>query len=157
MLAAVAVAVGVGLAGGDAALFECWWHCSRDRRQLRRWQQLHPPLPFYFPLLQQFLFLKQKCRSLFIQRKRPAKLAWTTLYRKQHRKVRTQLAGWLPADGMGPVGSLFMALADRRAAAAGQCCAKLGCRPAGGRTRLRTMDDWGRGQGEGCSLARQPS
>ncbi|KAI3433371.1 hypothetical protein D9Q98_003188 [Chlorella vulgaris] len=35
---------------------------------------------------QQFLFLKQKCRSLFIQRKRPAKLAWTTLYRKQHRK-----------------------------------------------------------------------
>lgn len=40
------------------------------------------------PLLQQFLFLKQKCRSLFNQRKRPAKLAWTTLYRKQHRKVR---------------------------------------------------------------------
>jgi large subunit ribosomal protein L24e len=38
-------------------------------------------------VLQQFLFLKQKCRSLFIQRKRPAKLAWTTLYRKQHRKV----------------------------------------------------------------------
>lgn len=36
---------------------------------------------------QQFLFLKQKCRSLFNQRKRPAKLAWTTLYRKQHRKV----------------------------------------------------------------------
>ncbi|KAI7839471.1 hypothetical protein COHA_006739 [Chlorella ohadii] len=35
---------------------------------------------------QQFLFLKQKCRSLFNQRKRPAKLAWTTLYRKQHRK-----------------------------------------------------------------------
>lgn len=35
---------------------------------------------------QQFLFLKQKCRSLFMQRKRPAKLAWTTVYRKQHRK-----------------------------------------------------------------------
>jgi hypothetical protein len=40
-------------------------------------------------VLQQFLFLKQKCRSLFLQRKRPAKLAWTVLYRKQHRKVCT--------------------------------------------------------------------
>ena len=35
---------------------------------------------------QQFLFMKQKCKSLFNQRKRPAKIAWTTLYRKQHRK-----------------------------------------------------------------------
>jgi len=35
---------------------------------------------------QQFLFLRKKCRSLFNQRKRPAKLAWTVLYRKQHRK-----------------------------------------------------------------------
>ena len=53
----------------------------------------HPlPLPPSRPL-QQFLFLKQKCRSLFNQRKRPAKLAWTTLYRKQHRKVRARL-GW---------------------------------------------------------------
>jgi hypothetical protein len=51
-----------------------------------------PVLPAWFPPVQQFLFLKQKCRSLFIQRKRPAKLAWTTLYRKQHRKVR--LAAW---------------------------------------------------------------
>ena len=47
-----------------------------------------PPLAVLC-LLQQFLFLKQKCRSLFAQRKRPAKLAWTTLYRKQHRKVRS--------------------------------------------------------------------
>ena len=37
---------------------------------------------------QQFLFLKQKCKSLFNQRKRAAKIAWTTTYRKQHRKVR---------------------------------------------------------------------
>ena len=36
---------------------------------------------------QQFLFLKQKCRSLYNQRKRPAKIAWTTLYRKAHRKA----------------------------------------------------------------------
>ncbi|KAK2075559.1 hypothetical protein QBZ16_001667 [Prototheca wickerhamii] len=28
----------------------------------------------------------KKCKSLYNQRKRPAKLAWTTLYRKQHRK-----------------------------------------------------------------------
>lgn len=35
---------------------------------------------------QQFLFLKQKCKALFNQRKRPAKLAWTSTYRKQHRK-----------------------------------------------------------------------
>lgn len=39
---------------------------------------------------QQFLFLKQKCKSLFNQRKRPAKLAWTVLYRKQHRKDQEQ-------------------------------------------------------------------
>ena len=35
---------------------------------------------------QQFLFMKQKCKALFNQRKRPAKLAWTSTYRKQHRK-----------------------------------------------------------------------
>jgi len=35
---------------------------------------------------QQFLFFKQKCKALFNQRKRPAKIAWTVLYRKQHRK-----------------------------------------------------------------------
>lgn len=47
-----------------------------------------PPRPAPRPSsLQQFLFLKQKCKSLYNQRKRPAKLAWTTLYRKQHRKV----------------------------------------------------------------------
>jgi len=39
---------------------------------------------------QQFLFLKQKCRAMFNQRKRPAKLAWTTTYRKQHRKDQEQ-------------------------------------------------------------------
>jgi large subunit ribosomal protein L24e len=39
---------------------------------------------------QQFLFLKQKCKALFNQRKRPAKIAWTVLYRKQHRKDQEQ-------------------------------------------------------------------
>ena len=36
----------------------------------------------------QFLFMNQKCKSLFQQRKRPAKIAWTVTYRKQHKKVR---------------------------------------------------------------------
>merc|ERR1711981_471219 len=36
-----------------------------------------------------FTFLKSKCRTLFNQRKKPAKLAWTTLYRKQHKKDQT--------------------------------------------------------------------
>ena len=37
--------------------------------------------------LQQFLFLNAKCKSLSQQRKRSAKIAWTTQYRKAHRKV----------------------------------------------------------------------
>lgn len=37
--------------------------------------------------LQQWLFLNRKVKSLYNQRKRPAKLAWTTTYRKMHRKV----------------------------------------------------------------------
>merc|ERR1712039_411113 len=36
-----------------------------------------------------FTFLKSKCRTLFNQRKRPAKLAWTSLYRKHHKKDAT--------------------------------------------------------------------
>ena len=36
---------------------------------------------------QQYLFINQKCKSMFAQRKRPAKIAWTTTYRKQHKKV----------------------------------------------------------------------
>merc|ERR1712087_341514 len=36
-----------------------------------------------------FTFLESKCRTLFNQRKKPAKLAWTTLYRKQHKKDQT--------------------------------------------------------------------
>ncbi len=35
---------------------------------------------------QQYLFLNKKCRSLYNNRLRPAKLAWTTTYRKQHKK-----------------------------------------------------------------------
>lgn len=38
--------------------------------------------------MQMFLFLNRKVKSLFHQRKRPAKIAWTATYRKQHRKVR---------------------------------------------------------------------
>lgn len=40
--------------------------------------------------LQQFLFINKKARRLYHQRKRPAKIAWTTVYRKQHRKVSTR-------------------------------------------------------------------
>ena len=35
---------------------------------------------------QQYLFLNRKCKTMFHQRKRPAKLAWTTTYRKAHKK-----------------------------------------------------------------------
>mmetsp|Transcript_51439 Transcript_51439/g.111987 ORF Transcript_51439/g.111987 Transcript_51439/m.111987 type:complete len:148 (-) Transcript_51439:54-497(-) len=34
----------------------------------------------------QYLFLNKKCRSLFFNKKRPAKLAWTFAYRKAHKK-----------------------------------------------------------------------
>ena len=35
---------------------------------------------------QSFLFLNAKCRSLFMQRKKPSKLAWTFAFRKAHKK-----------------------------------------------------------------------
>ncbi|KIZ02742.1 60S ribosomal protein L24-2 [Monoraphidium neglectum] len=35
---------------------------------------------------QQYLFLNKKTKSLYHNRLRPAKLAWTTTYRKQHKK-----------------------------------------------------------------------
>lgn len=35
---------------------------------------------------QQYLFLNKKCKSLYHNRLKPAKLAWTTTYRKQHKK-----------------------------------------------------------------------
>ena len=35
---------------------------------------------------QQYLFLNKKCKSMYNNRMRPAKLAWTTTYRKQHKK-----------------------------------------------------------------------
>ncbi|GBF91873.1 60S ribosomal protein L24 [Raphidocelis subcapitata] len=35
---------------------------------------------------QQYLFLNKKCKRMFHNRMRPAKLAWTTTYRKQHKK-----------------------------------------------------------------------
>ena len=39
---------------------------------------------------QTYLFLNAKCKRLFNLRLRPAKLAWTTQYRKAHKKVRTR-------------------------------------------------------------------
>lgn len=39
----------------------------------------------------QYLFLNKKCRSLFFDRKRPAKLAWTFAYRKAHKKDQVSL------------------------------------------------------------------
>jgi len=33
-----------------------------------------------------FLFLNGKCKKMFNQKKKPAKLAWTTTYRKAHKK-----------------------------------------------------------------------
>ena len=38
---------------------------------------------------QTYLFLNAKCKRLFNLRLRPAKLAWTTQYRKAHKKVRS--------------------------------------------------------------------
>ena len=35
---------------------------------------------------QLFKFLSKKCASYYLQRLKPSKLAWTTLYRKQHKK-----------------------------------------------------------------------
>merc|ERR1712216_641610 len=38
---------------------------------------------------QTYLFLSAKCKRLFNLRLRPAKLAWTTQYRKAHKKDQT--------------------------------------------------------------------
>jgi len=35
-----------------------------------------------------FLFLNGKCKKMFNQKKKPAKIAWTAAYRKAHKKVR---------------------------------------------------------------------
>ena len=43
---------------------------------------------------QQYLFINRKTKSLFGQRKRPAKIAWTTTYRKQHKKVGSRRNAW---------------------------------------------------------------
>ena len=83
-------------------------------RPLKRFRELTNPRPFFLSLnrtetcrfsglriypgravkfvrtdTQIFTFLKSKCRTLFNQRKKPAKLAWTALYRKQHKKDAT--------------------------------------------------------------------
>lgn len=40
-------------------------------------------------LLQMMLFLNGKTRSLYFQRKKAANLAWTTTYRRAHKKDQT--------------------------------------------------------------------
>jgi hypothetical protein len=37
--------------------------------------------------IQVFLFANSKCKCYFHNRLKPAKLAWTAVYRKQHKKV----------------------------------------------------------------------
>lgn len=44
---------------------------------------------------QQYLFINKKCKSLFNNKKRPAKLLWTTTWRKAHKKDQVRLA-WRP-------------------------------------------------------------
>jgi hypothetical protein len=38
-------------------------------------------------ILQVFLFANSKCKRYFHNRLKPAKLSWTAMYRKQHKKV----------------------------------------------------------------------
>ena len=42
---------------------------------------------------QQYLFLNKKCKNLYHNRLKPAKLAWTTTYRKQHKKDQVREGG----------------------------------------------------------------
>ena len=49
-----------------------------------------------------FLFLNSKCKRLFNQRLKPAKLAWTVFYRKAHKKVRRS-SSW---RGVGKIHAL---------------------------------------------------
>ena len=79
------------------------WPRSPDQAAFPREkkQKTHPPpsspdLPFSTSSLkkkkktqkstQQFLFINRKAKSLFAQRKKAAKIAWTTTYRKDHKK-----------------------------------------------------------------------
>ena len=61
-----------------------------------------PYPPQAFSCLQSYLFLNKKTRRLYHQRKRPAKIAWTVTYRKQHRKVSPggcMRSRWLQRSG----------------------------------------------------------
>ncbi len=52
---------------------------------------------------QQYMFLNKKCKSYYHNRLRPAKLAWTVTYRKQHKKdqVRMPCRIWRGGEGVG--------------------------------------------------------
>ena len=68
---------------------------ARIRQQFER-ELIKLTLLFFLPLdllhlhntttPQQFLFINRKAKSLFAQRKKAAKIAWTTTYRKDHKK-----------------------------------------------------------------------
>jgi large subunit ribosomal protein L24e len=56
---------------------------------------------------QQFLFLNKKCKNLYHNRLRPAKLAWTVTYRKQHKKDQvcssfTSTCAWSQPPSVAP-------------------------------------------------------
>lgn len=48
---------------------------------------------------QQYMFLNKKCKAYYHNRLRPAKLAWTVAYRKQHKKDQVQC---VYVDGYAP-------------------------------------------------------
>eukprot|EP00955_Chlamydomonas_euryale_P106180 365687-Chlamydomonas_euryale.AAC.9 len=58
----------------------------------------------------QFLFLNKKCRSLFNNRLRPAKLAWTFAYRKAHKKDQVRVPRSVAAFAFRLVGSCMRGL-----------------------------------------------
>jgi ribosomal protein L24E len=69
---------------------------------------------------QQYLFLSKKCKSLYNARLRPAKLAWTLAYRKQHKKDqvrRMQRAQGGAGRGLGSSRGWARARAAHRAGA----------------------------------------
>jgi ribosomal protein L24E len=61
-----------------------------------------------------FRFQNGKSESLFLQRKNPRRIAWTVLYRRQHKKgiseVRTAFS--LPLDSIFAVGMIHLGTAN---------------------------------------------
>lgn len=57
-----------------------WIHMCRTKANLFL-------INFFGKLYQVFLFSNSKCKRYFHNRLKPAKLTWTAMYRKQHKKV----------------------------------------------------------------------